>query len=340
MGRPGTAGQRAANFIQQSSDLLIAIGARLDSPQIGFDQSTFAVTAKKVIVDVDPCELGKFLFDIDVKINADAGDFIQVLLESPIQPADNTAWLRKCRDLNSGYPVVLPEYYQKNMYVSTYALIDTLSKHMTGDEIFTPGSSGMGSDISLQTFRVKKGQRAFNFPGIGSMGFGVPSSIGACIASGKKNTVCVNGDGGFQMNIQELETIARLKLPIKFFYLNNNAYASIRNTQNNYFEGRYVGSGAESGVTLPDICDIAHAYRLQYFKIENAAQLEEVVKQALAAACPVIIECLIDPNEMVQPKASSVIKDDGTAVSCPLEDLFPFLPRREFDANMKMDLLS
>ena len=192
----------------------------------------------------------------------------------------------------------------------------------------------MCSDIPLQVFRIKQGQRALNSPGIGSMGFGVPSSIGACIASGRKNTVCINGDGGFQMNIQELETIARLKLPIKFFYLNNDAYACIRITQKNYFEERYMGSSAKSGVTLPDIHAIANAYRFQYYKIEYTSELDDVVKQALAADGPVIVECMIDPNELPKPKASSIIKDDGTAVSQPLENLFPFLPRDEFEKNM------
>jgi acetolactate synthase-1/2/3 large subunit len=338
MGRPGTVGQRAANFIQQNCDLLITIGARLDSPQIGFDQSKFAPKAKKIIVDIDPCEFKKFSFKVELPIVSDAKDFIKKLLNSSMQLPDNTTWLDKCRAWNQKYPVILPTYYEKEKYVSTYALVDTLSKHMTEEDIFIPSSSGMGGDISMQAFRIKQGQRAFSFPGIGSMGFCIPSSIGACIASDMRNTVCISGDGGFQMNIQELETVVRLKLPIKYFYLNNDAYASIRSTQNNYFSKRYMGSGKKSGVTLPDIESIASAYHLQYYKIECASQLEDIVLQALKTTKPVIIECMIDPYEVPQPKASSMIMDDGTAVSRPLEDLFPFLPRNEFEENMLIEV--
>lgn len=340
MGRPGTVGQRAANFIQQNSDLLIAIGARLDSPQIGFDQSTFAREAKKIIVDVDPSEFKKFNFNIEMPVCSDAKDFIQLLLNSSIQPTDYSDWLNKCNSWKKKYPVILPEYYQKDMYISTYALVDKLSEYMTKNDIFTPGSSGMCSDISMQAFRIKQGQRSLNSPGIGSMGFGIPSSIGACIASNYRNTVCVNGDGGFQMNIQDLETVVRLKLPIKYFYLNNDAYACIRLTQNNYFDGRHIGSGSKSGVTLPDIHAIASAYGLQYFKIERSSQLDDITKQALETNGPVIVECLIDLDEIPKPKASSKIKGDGTAVSIPLEDLYPFLPRDEFEKNMIIKTIS
>jgi len=340
MGRPGTVGQRAANFIQQNSDLLITIGARLDSPQIGFEQSMFAIGAKKIIIDVDPSEFKKYKFNIEMPVCSDAKVFIQMLLNSSVQPKNCQDWLDKCSSWKKKYPVILPEYYQKDMYISTYALVDKLSEYMTENDIFTPGSSGMCSDISMQAFRVKQGQRALNSPGIGSMGFGIPSSIGACIASNYRNTICVNGDGGFQMNIQELETVVRLKLPIKYFYLNNDAYACIRLTQNNYFNGRHMGSSSKSGVTLPDISAIARAYGLQYLKIERTSQLEDIIKKALKTAGPVIVECLIDPEEITKPKASSVIKNDGTSVSLPLEDLFPFLPRDEFESNMIVKTLS
>jgi len=333
-GRPGTAGQRAANFIQQNSDLVIVLGARLDPAQIGFDQSTFAREAKKIIVDVDENELSKFSFKVDATVLTDVKSFIKILHGASIRPPNCEEWRNTCRALNKKYPVILQEHYSRDDYVSTYALIDALSKHMTGNDIFVPGSSGMGSDISMQAFSVKQGQRALNFPGIGAMGFGIPASIGACIASGRRNTVCVNGDGGFQLNIQDLETVARFKLPIKFFYLNNDAYASIRNTQNIYFESRYIGSNAKSGVSLPDISAVATAYRITYLKIKNTSKLDTMVKQALIFKGPVIVECMIDPNELVQPKASSIIKDDGTTVSRPLEDLSPFLPRKEFMENM------
>jgi acetolactate synthase-1/2/3 large subunit len=166
------------------------------------------------------------------------------------------------------------------------------------------------------------------------MGFGIPQSIGACIAGHRKRTICINGDGGFQLNIQELETIRRLKLPIKFFYLNNKGYISIRTTQSNYFNGRLVASSINSGLTLPEIRKIAAAYGIKSNIISNNSELKNGVYEALNSDGPFICEVLIDPDEQVGPKVKSALNSDGKMVSKPLEDLAPFLDRKEFLENM------
>jgi acetolactate synthase-1/2/3 large subunit len=335
-GRPGTVAQRGANFIQQNSDCIISIGCRLDFGQIGYAQETFAREAKKIIVDVDPMEFLKFRFHVDVKVVADANDFLTELdrqLNSFVIP-DLTDWIKRCTDWKLRYPVVLPEYRQMKKFVSTYVLVDEVSKQLSSNDVIIPCSSGSGADITSQSVRVKKGQRVLNSPGLGSMGFGVPQTIGACIASGNKRTVCLNGDGGFQLNIQELETIKRLQLPVKFFYLNNQGYLSIKVSQNNYFNGRLVATGDTSGLTLPDIQKIAFAYGINSNRILNHDELEEGVKQALQSKGPFICEVMIDPEEQVSPKVKSMIGANGKMISKPLEDLAPFLDRKEFLDNM------
>jgi acetolactate synthase-1/2/3 large subunit len=333
-GRPGTAGQRGANFILQNSDLFISLGARLDFGQIGYEHSTFAREAKKIIVDIDPAELKKFKFNVDMPVKADCGSLIREITSLKPSPKKCGAWLDYCALVNNKYPVVLPEYKKKKKYVSTYALAEEISHSMKDGDIIVPGSSGMCGEIPMQVFKFKKGQRSLNSPGIGSMGFGVPSALGACVASGKKRVICTNGDGGFQLNIQELETIRRLNLPVKFFVLNNDGYASIKTTQRNYFGGFYVGSNCTSGVTLPNTIKIAKAYGFKAFYLDKTSSIKKEVKKIINSKGPAICEVMIDPMEAVAPKVSSAVGVDGKMFSKPLEDLYPFLPRPEFLKNM------
>jgi acetolactate synthase-1/2/3 large subunit len=335
-GRPGTVAQRGANFIQQNSDFILSLGCRLDFGQIGYAQDTFAREARKVIVDIDPIEFTKFKFAIDEKIQINVKDFLDELFEQlkTIELPRWHDWHERCKKWKEHYPVVLSEYRSKSAYVSTYVLVETLSKIASSQDIIIPCSSGSGADIISQSFSVKEGQRILNSPGFGAMGFGIPQSIGACIASGNKRTICINGDGGFQLNIQELETIKRLNLPVKFFYLNNQGYLSIRATQKNYFEGRLVASGVASGLTLPDIQKIGSAYGIASNKIFRHSDLEKCIQQAFLTDGPFICEVMVDPEEEVAPKVKSALTASGKMISKPLEDLAPFLDRKEFMDNM------
>ena len=229
---------------------------------------------------------------------------------------------------------MIPEYREMKKYVSTYLLVDEISEQLKANDVVVPCSSGSGADITSQSLKIKKGQRVLNSPGLGSMGFGVPQTIGACIASGNKRTICLNGDGGFQLNIQELETIKRLNLPIKFFYLNNQGYLSIKVSQNNYFEGRLVATDDSSGLTLPDIQKIAYAYGIKSNKINNHSELTKGIAEALTSNGPYICEVMINPDEQVAPKVKSMLGANGKMISKPLEDLAPFLDRKEFLENM------
>ena len=335
-GRPGVLAQRGANFIQQNSDFLLSVGARLDFGQIGYASDTFARAARKVIVDIDPLELQKFRFPVELAVAADAKDFLAELDRQgeSFAPPEWSAWKQRCLEWKETYPVVTSAGRAQTRFVNTYVLVEALSETMTPDDLLVPGSSGACSDVCLQTFKVKPGQRVLNSPGIGSMGFGLPQTIGACLASGGRRTVCVNGDGGFQLNIQDLETVRRLDLPIKYFILNNQGYASMRATHRNYFEGRLIASDASSGLTLPDIRRVADAYGIANNRIENHAELEARIFEALSTGGPFISEVMIDPEELTGPKVKSILGADGKMVSMPLEDLAPFLHRKEFLGNM------
>ncbi|MDD5226428.1 MAG: thiamine pyrophosphate-binding protein, partial [Candidatus Omnitrophica bacterium] len=335
VGRPGAIGQRGANFAQQNADLIICVGARLDTGQVAFNYKNFARAAKKVIVDVDEHEIRKIDAKVDLAFKIDAGLFLEGLERKvSMIHIDTENWLKKCQSWKVRYPVILEEYKVKKGWVNTYALVDILAGLLTSDDLIIPGSSGTCSEITLQAFRIKEGQRIFNSPGLGSMGFGIPASIGACIASGKKRTVCLIGDGGFQHNIQELELLRRYDLPIKLFVSNNNAYASIRTTQNRFFNGHRVACDPASGLTLPDTLKVAKAYGLRTFRIHTQKNLKEKVLEVLNFSGPAICEVMINPDLMIQPRVSNEVKPDGKIVSKPMEDLWPFLTREEFKENM------
>ncbi len=335
MGMPGSLAPRGANFTLQNSDFLLAIGARLDFALIAYAPEKLARGAKKIMVNIDATEMNKLGLMLDVGIEADAGMFIRGLLDqSPtIIPKERATWMRRCCEWREKYPFVLPQHRAVNGRVSMYHFAEVLSEELHGDCVLLPGNAGNASELFLTAFRAKSGQRIFHNKGTGAMGFSQPAAIGACLASGGKPTICVDGDGGFQMNIQELETIRRLGLPIKVFIMNNGGYASIRASQQNYF-AKLTGADATSGLSLPDIIRVAAAYDLPSFRIEDARDLRSGIRKALAGAGPVICDVLVIPDELRAPRVSSIQKPDGSMRSKPLEDMAPFLDREEFLSNM------
>ncbi|MBF0520451.1 MAG: thiamine pyrophosphate-binding protein [Nitrospirae bacterium] len=336
-GRPGSIASRGANFILQNSDFLLTIGARLDLPQVGYNYRGFAPNAKKVIVDIDEAEIRKIDTEIAIPIVTDAKEFLNKFIHKLhlIKHTERSNWQLLCNKWKEAYPVVLPEYLSQSEYVNTYALINTLSDLLTENDVIVPGSSGSCAEITCQSFRVKRGQRVINSPGLGSMGFALPQSIGVAIASGRL-TVSIVGDGGLQHNIQELQTMKRLNLPVKLFVLNNNGYAAIRNTHNRFFEGRLVCCDPSSALTLPDTCKVARAYGLPAVRISDQRILQHEVAMVLDTDGPVVCEVMVDPDLQTAPRLSSMAMPDGTMVSKPLEDLWPFLDRNEFLANMSV----
>jgi acetolactate synthase I/II/III large subunit len=339
-GKPGTVAPRGPNFVLQNCDLLLAVGARLDFPVTGFDQSQCARGAKKVVVDIDPAEIRKLTLGDVRPVVADAKAFLDELWNQreSLRLRDLRPWFARCTQWNAQYPVVLPEYRQQRGYVSTYVFGETLAELLTSDELIIPGSSGAGLDRFWLSFKVKPDQRLFSTGGLGAMGFGVPAALGGCLASGRKKTISVDGDGGFQMNIQELETVARLNLPIKYFVLNNNGYASIRSSQRGYFK-RMTGCDESCGLTLPDVARVAAAYGIHSVRLDDPAALRRQISEVLQSPGPAVCDVVTDPEETTQPRVSSAIRTDGSMVSRPLEDLFPFLDREEIRANMIVPML-
>ncbi len=336
MGRPGAVGQRGANFTQQNSDWLLIIGARLDLGQTAYNHANFARGAVKIMVDIDSAEIQKMRMRMEVPVLSDAGDFIREFKNQlrKVKKKDRSHWLTTCKEWQKKYPVTLPEYWKDNGWVNDYVLIDVLSDELSGNDLLIPGSSGACSERTMQAIRVKAGLRIFNSEGLGPMGFGIPAAIGGCIASGKRRTVCIDGDGGFAMNIQELETVRRLHLPIKFFVLNNGGYASIQSTQKNYFGGHYVGSTRSSGLTLPDVTAVSNAFGIPSAGISDHRGIREKVREILRMEGPVVCDVRVSPEQATAPRVTSRQLGDGSMETMPMEDLWPFLDREEIRKNL------
>lgn len=337
VGRLGREGDRAGNFAVQNSDLALFIGTRNNIRQIGYNWRSFARMATKIVVDIDPAELKKKTLIPDLPIQMDAGIFIGKLLEKfehETLSGHWNEWLEWCLFRKRKYPVVLPEYRKTAKNIHPYYFIKVLTELLPEGACIVTGN-GSASVIFGQAAVIKKQQRVFRNSGCAAMGYDLPAAIGVSLAQGKdKDVFCLSGDGSLQMNIQEFCTVAYRQLPIKLFIFNNAGYFSIQQTQKNFFEGRRVASGPDSGVGIPDFRAIANAYGMPAIRLESNDGLAYRLKSFLHQTGPAVCEVVLNNAVEFCPKISSRVLADGRMISCPLEDMWPFLPREEYLENL------
>ncbi len=333
-GRPGTVGTRGGNFVIQKADLLLVLGCRLNIRQIGYNYKEFAKSAYKIVVDIDEAELRKPTIKPDLPVYADVKDVMSAILQNAIE--DNSykhkEWLNWCRRVNEKYPVVLERYYH-DVKINPYVFIKEFSKFLNNRDVVVCGN-GSACVITFQAICIQKGQRVFTNSGCAAMGYGFPASVGCCVARKGERIICIDGDGSFQMNIQELQTVVQNNLDLKIIILNNNGYHSIRQTQTNLFHSSLVGVCKESGISFPNMEKIADAYGLDYSAIHALEDLEKI-PQFLERKGPGICEVFVNENQNFEPKISSKVLEDGTIVSPEIDDMFPFLPRDEYEEIKK-----
>ncbi|MDO4284162.1 MAG: thiamine pyrophosphate-binding protein [Eubacteriales bacterium] len=248
------------------------------------------------------------------------------------------AWQEACRRWKERYPVTLPRHWEENgRTANVYAFIDYLSRRLP-DGSLTVVSNGSACVVGSQNYKIGKGSRFLVNSAIASMGYGLPAAIGACIAAGRKETVCIEGDGSVMMNLQELQTVLTNRLPLRIFLINNAGYHSIRQTQNNLFHGHSkVGIGPESeDLSFPEFEKVARAFGYRYLSAHSNAQMKEAVDEALASDGAVFCEIFCDTVQNFEPKSATKRLPDGSLVSPPLEDLAPFLPPEEVRENMEI----
>jgi len=334
IGRPGVVAARAPNFAIQNSDCVISIGCRLDNVITAYSPEGFAREAKKVVVDVDQNELDRHLMKIEVSICSDGLNFIeQWVLNLPVIK-NIEAWHKKCLDWKKRYTPLDGKTFTTSKPISHFQFADKLSEAIDEDRLVVTGSSGLAVEVFYTAFRNKKGQRMFLTSGLGSMGYGLPAAIGACVGFGKRPTVCVESDGSLMLNLQELATLKQLNLPITLVIMNNNGYASIRNTQKNYFNERYIGSNKESGLFIPDFIALAKALDIDCVRVTNAEDIE----RNLFSDKLKIVEVILEEDVVLSPKVSAMPQADGSIISMPLEDMSPLLPREVLRKEMIVPL--
>ena len=337
-GREGTYGQRCANFVVQNADLITTIGTRMAIPQIGYEIKEFAREAHKFIIDIDILELEKFKNDDSFTcIESDAKVFIEKMLELGAVPNKNNiqSWINTCNKWRIDYPFVEPQglHKEEEGFLNSYSFINELNNHFLPNEIIV---TDMGTALTCthQAIKLSQQQRVVTSTGLGEMGFGLPGAIGASLAANNQRIILINGDGSMMMNLQEMQTIMHLKLPIKIFVYINDGYLTIKHTQNNLFGPSFSGSGAQSGVSCPDFSKIGAAFGFSTFKLHSLNEAKETIQRVLNVDGPTLCEVFIHPMQLLAPKSALNINPDGTVVSPPLEDLFPFLPRTVLQNEM------
>lgn len=334
IGRIGNKGTRAANFALQNADLVIAVGSRLSVSSTGQEYEYFAREAKVIAIDIDKYEHLKNTVHVEQIIQADAKDALQKLL-SECKECDYGQWAKKCLEWKNSYPVCLEEYYRDDSQgINMYLFVEELSKYFKADSVLV-ADAGSVAYVPAQGIKTyDKRQRYIASGAQAEMGFTLPAAIGVCIARKGQEVLGITGDGSFQMNIQELQTLVHHKLPVKLFVWNNDGYLSIRATQNKFFEGRFIGTDSASGVSFPDIEKIAVAYGIEYFRIDTIQDIEKKMPDIMSKTGPVLCEVKIVRDQEVIPSVSSKKLEDGRLVSAPIEDMYPFLPRDEFREHM------
>lgn len=328
-------GNRAANLAIQNADTVLVLGSRLSLLTTGYNYELFARGAKNVIVvDIDKYEHQKNTVRIDKVINADVKEFLAAVSELKLEP--HPEWTEKCKHWKEIFPNILPEHMDDENGISKFAFIDVLNRNLKPDSVVVT-DAGATTEIPMQClYYTDKRQRYIGSAEQCEMGYALPAVIGASISRGKKEALCIVGDGSLQMNIQELQTCVTQELPVKIFVWNNGGYATIYGHQKSIFKGRFVGVDAQSGTAFPPLEKIAAAYGIEYCRAETLAELEEIVPKVMRSGKPVICDVVCPRDEkipIVQVKAR-YRTPDGKAIALPIEDMFPPIDRGLFEREM------
>ena len=314
-GRFGTHAQIGANNLLSECDFLLTIGSRLYVRQTGYNFEGFAKQAYKIHVDIDKNELNKPTLFTDLKINADAKEFLD-LLNSQNLPQTDEQWLNTCFKW-SCEPKVLPKHRNKTKYASHYAFIEELSEVMPSDHHIVT-SDGSANVVTMQVMDLKGNQRLITNTGCAPMGYGLPAALGAAT---NHKIVCIEGDGSLHLNIHELQTMKHYNLPIKLILLNNDGYTSIKISQKAFFNGRFVASEKNSGVSFPNFEKLIKAYDLPYYSIKNNQSINPTLEEFLSHDGPAVLEVFTDPEEFHEPKVVAKLDENGKFIPGELKNI-------------------
>lgn len=337
IGRSGVFGDRASNYAVQKCDLLIVLGSRMSTAQVGYMDDMFAQNAKKIYVDISKKELNKKTFKADLKIHFDVKNFLSIinneLKKNKIKTKKST-WKKKLLILKNKYQTLDVHQKRQKNYTNSFRFIDELSKKLSRNDLIVT-DMGTSFTCTMQTFQAKDNQRLFTSSGLASMGYGLPAAIGACIGANKKRVICIGGDGGLMFNLQEFQTVIHYKLPIKIFVIDNNGYLTQKLMQIKNFK-RYVGAHPKSGVSCPDFIKIAKSFNFETSIINSDVSQQKVLKKILNNNKPHVCVVKIHPMQPLHPRVVMKMNKDGSFNRVGLESVYPFLNDQEHMNNLKM----
>ena len=325
VGSFGVYATRYGNFSIYNSDLLIILGSQLNPSLIGSNAKFFAPNAKKILVDIDEAQLNEENnVKIDLKINCDVKNFINELNKREIKWKSNNLWFKKIKELKKKYPIIQEEYFKQKKSVNPYIFFDALSNYTSENDIIIPDASA-NLVWTYQAYKVSKKQKIFTALNHSPMGYSVAAAIGASLGSPKSNVIAIIGDGSMQMNIQELENIKSLKLPIKIFLINNKGYGMVKQTIDTWLDSKYVGCDEASGLSLPNFQNVSKAYGINCTEINNHNDMKEKIEKTLGSQGPILCDVKVDENEKIIPK---------TKAGSPLHKMLPALEEKEIQSNI------
>ena len=341
VGRPGTVGDRAGNFSVQNADFVLILGCRMNIRQISFNWGSFARVAFKAMIDIDQAEISKPTLRIDLPIHANLAEAFELLEHSiPYEARSNhQTYLHWCKERRKKYAVSSEPSPVSTNAIDPYIFLGQLFDELDDSDVVV-AADGAASVVAFQVAHIRSGQRLYTNSGAASMGYDLPAAIGAAIALGDRRVICIAGDGSIMMNLQELQTIAGARLPVKIIVLNNDGYSSIRQTQTNYFPDGIMGCDPTSGVTFPDFVEVGTAFRIPSQRCDSQENASKLIRAMLEAPGPQLLEVVVDRDRPFAPKLSSRQLADGRMVSSPLEDMAPFLPREELLENLLIPPMS
>ncbi|OUU29589.1 MAG: hypothetical protein CBB97_02210 [Candidatus Endolissoclinum sp. TMED37] len=340
-GRPGVVAQRHPNFILQKADLIVSIGSSLDNVITAYNPKNFGKSAFKIIVNIDTEQLDHSALEPAMEIEASAAEFIGQLtlaLRHIDYAFDGKAWLGECQKLKTRFENDFPTVKESDDRISHKDFVLKISDVLGEDQLIATGSSGLAIEAFYMMFRNKRGQKYFLTSGLGAMGYGLPSSIGIAAENKDQTVILIESDGSLAMNVQEMQTVVNNELPIGIVLMNNCGYASIRNTQKNYFSERYFGTGTEAGQTMPEWQAVSESYGFQYVCVNELSKLAPAIASFQRSGKPTVFDVLLTRNEMLAPKCSAMPQPDGSILSMPLEDMSPLLPMDVMTEIMGQDI--
>lgn len=317
-GNIGVYGNRGANFILQNADRLLVLGSRLDNRQRSGNTKNFAISAKVMVVDVDGEELKKYKVDNYETIHLNLKDFPEVANKISLEKNQSEGWVAYTNKMKKKYfGIDASKFAKENNSLSPYLVVQKINK-MIEDDAIVVADDGANLCWVFQIFH-RTNQTIYTAGGNSPMAYSFPAAIGAALHAPKKQIIAFTGDGSFQMNIQELQTVFHYKLPVKLFILNNDGYGIIKQFQDLYFGSRYEATG--KGYSAPDFKKVVEAYDVKYFRVDS---LDDISQEIFDYQGPAVIDVILHQNTLIEPKLE---------LGKPIHDQYPYLSEEEFNDN-------